>query len=87
MVMCSSYFLNVGGQIYFQAVSGTGSTKTAFKLEIIALAVYMVYCTIVISWMKVDVAICWTAEFVYGGMLMLCSWIYMHSGRWKNRSI
>ncbi|MBP3563502.1 MAG: MATE family efflux transporter, partial [Bacteroidales bacterium] len=28
VVMCSSYFLNVGGQVFFQAVSGTGSTKT-----------------------------------------------------------
>ena len=87
IVMACSYLFHVGGQVLFLAVSGTGNTQTAFKLEIIALAVYMVYCTIVISWMKVDVAICWTAEFVYGGMLMLCSWIYMRSGRWKNRSI
>ena len=87
IVMACSYLFHVGGQVLFLAVSGTGNTQTAFKLEIIALAVYMAYCTIVISWMKVDVAICWTAEFVYGGMLMLCSWIYMRSGRWKNRSI
>ena len=87
IVMACSYLFHVGGQVLFLAVSGTGNTQTAFKLEIIALAVYMVYCTIVISWMKVDVAVCWTAEFVYGGMLMLCSWIYMRSGRWKNRSI
>lgn len=87
IVMACSYLFHVGGQVLFLAVSGTGNTQTAFKLEIIALAVYMVYCTIVISWMKVDVAICWTAEFVYGGMLMLCSWIYMRSGRWKSRHI
>jgi putative MATE family efflux protein len=87
IVMACSYLFHVGGQVLFLAVSGTGNTQTAFKLEIIALAVYMVYCTIVISWMKVDVAICWTAEFVYGGMLMLCSWIYIRSGRWKNRRI
>jgi putative MATE family efflux protein len=87
IVMACSYLFHVGGQVLFLAVSGTGNTQTAFKLEIIALAVYMVYCTIVISWMKVDVAICWTAEFVYGGMLMLCSWLYMRSGRWKNRRI
>lgn len=87
VVMACSYLLHIGGQVLFLAVSGTGSTKMAFKLELIALAVYMVYCTIVISWMKVDVAVCWTAEFVYGGMLLLCSLIYLRSGRWKNRSI
>ena len=87
IVMACSYLFNAGGQVLFLAVSGTGSTKTAFRLELIALAVYMIYCTVMIQWLRVDVAVCWTAEFVYGGMLMLCSWIYMHSGRWKNRSI
>ena len=87
IVMCSSYFFNVGGQVFFQAVSGTGSTKTAFKLELIALAVYLIYCTAIIAMLKADVAICWTAEHVYGGILMICSWWYLRSGRWKNRKI
>ena len=87
IVMCSSYFFNVGGQVFFQAVSGTGSTKTAFKLELIALAVYLIYCTVIIAMLKADVAICWTAEHVYGGILMICSWWYLRSGRWKNRKI
>ena len=87
VIMCSSYFVNVGGQVYFLAVSGTGSTKTAFRLELIALVVYMAYCTVIIGILKLDVAICWTAEHVYAGMLLICSWFYMRSGRWKNRSI
>ena len=87
IVMCSAYFLNVGGQVFFQAVSGTGSTKTAFKLELVALAAYLIYCTIIIARLKADVAICWTAEHVYGGVLMALSWWYMRSGRWKNRKI
>lgn len=87
IVMTSSYLLNVGGQVYFQAVSGTGSTKTAFKLELIALAVYMAYCTVIIGILKLDVAICWTAEHVYALVLFVCGWIYMRSGRWKNRKI
>lgn len=87
VVMCTSYFINVGGQVFFQAVSGTGSTKTAFRLELIALAVYMVYCTIIIGIMKSDVAVCWTAEHVYAGMLLICSWWYLRSGRWKGRKV
>jgi len=87
IVMVSSYFVNVGGQVLFLAVSGTGSTKTAFRLELVALAVYMVYCTVIIGIMKCDVAICWTAEHVYAGMLFICSLWYLKSGRWKNRRI
>ena len=87
VVMCSSYFLAVGGQVFFLAVSGTGSTRTAFRLELIALIVYMIYCTVIIGWMKMDVAVCWTAEHVYSGALLICSWWYLRSGRWKNRNI
>ena len=87
IVMSTSYLLNVGGQVFFLAVSGTGSTKTAFRLELIALTVYMIYCTVIVEWLRLDVAICWTAEHVYAGMLLFCSWLYMRSGRWKNRRI
>ncbi len=87
VVMSSSYFLAVGGQVFFLAVSGTGSTKTAFRLELIALVFYMLYCSVIIGMMKLDVAICWTAEHVYSLVLLICSWWYMRSGRWKNRKV
>lgn len=87
LVMASSYFITIGGQVLFLAVSGTGSTRTAFWLEMVALVVYMIYCWFIISYLRLDVAICWTAEHVYAAMLLICSGIYLHSGRWKNRSI
>ena len=87
LVMATSYSVAVGGQVFFLAVSGTGSTKMAFRLELVALATYMVYCCTVIGLLKPDVAVCWTAEYVYSGMLLICSWWYMRSGRWKNRQI
>lgn len=87
IVMCSSYFFQIPGMIFFQAVSGTGSTKTAFRLELVALIIYMVYCTVVISIMKADIAICWTAEHVYAGSIMLISYFYLKSGRWRDRRI
>ena len=86
-IMSTSYLLHVGAQVFFLAISGTGSTKIAFRLEMASLAVYMAYCTVVIGWLKPDVAVCWTAEYVYGGVLLMFSWWYLRSGRWKNRSI
>ena len=87
IVMASSYIVAVPGQVFFLAVSGTGSTKTAFRLELVALFIYMVYCAVIVGWLKMDVAICWTAEHVYSGVLLICSFIYMRSGRWKNRKV
>ena len=52
-----------------------------------ALAAYMIYCTVIIGWLKMDVAVCWTAEHVYSGVLLVCSWWYLRSGRWKNHNI
>ena len=86
-VLCSAYMLTVPANIFFQAVSGTGSTRTAFLLELGALAVYMLYCWFIMHIIRADVAVCWTAEHVYGcAMMLLCGW-YLLSGRWKNRQI
>ena len=87
VVMCSSYLLTVGAMVLFNAVSGTGSTKTAFRLELAALGIYTVYCTIVAGILKADVAICWSAEHIYAGVLLVLCLIYLRSGRWKNRKV
>lgn len=86
-VLCSAYMLTVPANIFFQAVSGTGNTRKAFFLELTALFIYSVYCFTVIHVFKADVAVCWTAEHVYGlAMAILCGG-YMLSGKWKNRVI
>lgn len=86
-VMCSAYLLTVPANIFFQAVSGTGNTRTAFLLELTALMVYMLYCWFIIHVIQADVAVCWTAEHVYGCAMMLLCGGYLLSGRWKGRVI
>ena len=86
-VLCSAYMLTVPANIFFQAVSGTGNTRTAFLLEFSSLIIYMAYCYFIIHIIQANVAVCWTAEHVYGGtMMLLCGW-YLLSGRWRNRVI
>ena len=85
-VMLSSYLLTVPAVILFNTVSGTGNTKHALLLEMLTLALYTVYTFVIVFHFKADVAVCWTTEFVYDGMI-LCSYLYMRSGRWQNRRI
>ena len=87
IVMCSSYIFTVGAMVFFQAVSGTGSTKAAFRLELTALVIYAIYCTITAGILKLDVAICWSAEHIYAIALMIICYAYLRSNRWKNRKI
>lgn len=86
-VMCFSYLVLIPANIYFQSVSGTGNTQKAFWLEMAALVVYMVYITVLILEMRVDVAWAWTSETVYGLLMFLLSWAYIRKGNWRSRRI
>ena len=86
-VLCASYVLSVPAFIYFQSVSGTGNTRTALALELCALALYTVYITYVILICRMDVAVCWTAEFVYSAAILLFSILYIRYGKWVGKQI
>ena len=86
-VLCSSYLLTVPAQVLFQSISGTGNTRTAFLLELSTLAVYVAYCAVIIGWLRLDVAVCWTAEHVYSAIITLLCAAYLYSGRWKGKRI
>ncbi len=75
------------GNVFFNAVSGTGNTRTALAIEISTLIVYMFYMWLVTSYLKASLAVCWTTELVYGGFIFLLSYIYMKRGNWQNRRI
>ena len=86
-VLCASYLLTIPAFVYFQAVSGTGNAKSAFALELVALAAYVAYCFVVIEWWRSDVALCWTAEAVYGGVMAVMCRLYLWSNRWRGKVI
>ena len=86
-VLCASYLLTVPAFMFFQATSGTGNTKSAFALEGTALVIYVIYCAIIIGSLKLDVAVCWSAEAVYGGTMALVCGLYMKSRRWIGRAL
>ena len=86
-VMCASYAVIIPANVYFNSVSGSGNTKTAFGLELIALVVYMIYITITILILRIDVAWAWTSEWVYGAAMFVLCYRYMKSGKWQNRVI
>ena len=86
-VLCSAYLFLVPGNIYFQAVSGTGNTRSALMLEFTTLIIYVLYVCYMIFYLRIDVAWCWTTEHVYGGFIYLFSWWYMKKGKWQNKRI
>ena len=86
-VLCTSYLFMIPSNIYFQAVSGTGNTRTALLLELGVLAIYIAYTTYLILYLKVDVAWCWTTEHIYSIFILLFSYLYIKKGNWQKKQI
>lgn len=85
-VMLSSYVLAVPAFIYFFSVSGTGNTQSALMIDMASIFVYVAYTFLVGIWLHADVAVCWTTEHVYNGMLLI-SFFYLWKGNWRNKRL
>lgn len=86
-VMISSLPIYSLGSVLFSAVSGTGNTRTALFFEIITLVFYVSYMWFIIVYLQASVAAAWTTEHVYWFLLMTLSFIYLRSGKWRERKI
>lgn len=75
------------GTVLFNSVSGTGNTRTALKFEVITLIFYLAYMWFVIIHMRFSVAVAWTTEHVYWISLLILSYMYLRSGKWRQRVI
>lgn len=86
-VLTSAFFLAVPAIILFSAVSGTGNTRHAMWIDFVAFAIYTSYVYVVIVWLRLDVAICWTSEHMYWLPLLAMSLLYLRTGKWKRKKI
>lgn len=86
-VMMAAVLFSTPGSILFNAVSGTGNTRAALIMEFGTLVIYVLYIIYIVFYIKADVAICWTTEHVYWGVLLVIAYLYMRSGRWKGKKI
>lgn len=73
--------------IYFNGISGTGNTQAALYLETGTLIIYAVYVCWVGLILKAPVAVCFTTEALYYGLLLLTSVIYLKKANWQNKRI
>lgn len=86
-VLISSLLIYSIGSVLFNAVSGTGNTRTALKFEMATLFFYLVYMWFIIIHMRFSVAAAWTTEHVYWLFLSVLSFVYLRSGKWREREI
>lgn len=86
-VLSSCYLLAVPGAVLFNAVSGTGNTRSALGIELFMLVFYVAYIWIVIIDMKADVKYSWFSEHIYWGTMLLFAYIYLKKANWQLKKI
>lgn len=86
-VLIGGLLFAAAGSIMFNAISGTGNTRSSLLFEVISLVVYTGYMWYVIYELRSSVAVCWTTELVYWLVLMITCYPYLLSGKWKGRKI
>lgn len=87
LVMTSAYLIQTSAFIWFNTVSGTGNTRSAFALEMAAIGTYALYVYYVVIHLKADVAWCWTTEHLYGIVMFTLAYLYMRKADWRSKKI
>ena len=86
-VMCAATVVTLPWNVYLQSVAGTGDTRVCLRMDVVALCIYAVYCTIIIGMMQSSIAVCWTADGVYSLCILIQCLIYIHGKKWGKREI
>jgi len=73
--------------VWLNGVTGTANTKINLGIEIIAILLYSIYIYFVLSVWKLSLAWAWSSEMLYWFIMFILSFLYLKSGRWKNKVI
>lgn len=73
--------------VWLNAVTGTGSTKINLMIEAITIIVYSLYVYFVLEVYQLSIVIGWMSEWVYWAFIFTLSYLYIKSGKWKDRKI
>ena len=86
-VMLGYYFIAVPGSVWFNTMSGTGNTRSALLAELVTAVAYTLAIYFLIFRLRPNIASCWIVEYVYWGVLLLFSFIYLKKADWWNKKI
>lgn len=87
IVMAAIQPLQIVAGIWFNVVSGTGSTRTALFIEVGTLLVYLVSVWYIVLFRRLGTGWCWSTEFYYSFVMLAASLWYLKKARWQGRRI
>ena len=73
--------------VWMNAVTGTGNSKMNLATEFVAIILYCIYVYLVLEKFNLPITWGWGSEAIYWTTILIPSFWYMNSGRWKNIKI
>ena len=86
-VMIVAHLVQTPANIWFNIVSGTGSTRAGLVIELITLAVYLAAVLYLVTYLRCSPAVAWTTEILYQVVMLAGCGLYLWKGRWRDRRI
>ena len=73
--------------VWLNAVVGTGNSRINLYTEMLAIVLYCLYVWLVLEVLHLSIVIGWLSEWLYWIVMFTPSFLYMRSGKWKNKRI
>jgi hypothetical protein len=73
--------------VWLNAVTGTGNSSINLAIEFVAIIIYIIYCYLTIEYYQLPITIGWMCEIIYWISLLIPSYLYIKSMRWKTLKI
>ncbi|UPT67214.1 MAG: MATE family efflux transporter [Sphingobacteriales bacterium JAD_PAG50586_3] len=86
-VISGSILLFAVAYIMFSGVSGTGNTATSLLIETSSIGIYLIAAYVFARVFNWPIHLVWACEYVYFGIMLLMSFIYLRSGKWQGKKI
>jgi putative MATE family efflux protein len=73
--------------VWLNAVTGTGQTKINLAIEFMAITLYCIYVYTTLEKLNMSIAVGWGSEWLYWGVMLIPSYLYMKRGKWKGKKV
>jgi putative MATE family efflux protein len=73
--------------IWLNAVTGTGNSTITLRIEMLAIVLYLIYVYLTMEYFNLPITVGWMSEILYWTSLLLPSYLYIRSFKWKGKVI
>lgn len=73
--------------ILLNAVIGTGNTRVNLAIEFFTIILYSLYVYLVLEKFQLGITWGWGSEWIYWTSIFILSFLYLRSGKWKQKEI